>query len=153
MSVRRASNQRPEAPPPVDAPDATAVPKGPGIRSRRPATPAGTPVVGPRSLEEAEDRYVAARDAWVAAMRKANSGRSADLASLAITQEAYELATAEVGRWRSGAVVAIKIEPEAKRHEVETAIGQELAWRRVHEHHEPPPGPVGRFFRRITGRG
>ena len=53
-----------------------------------------------------------ARDAWIAAMRKANSGRSADLAGLAIAQEAYEQAMVEVERWRSGVKVAIPIEPE-----------------------------------------
>lgn len=96
---------------------------------------------------------MAARDAWIAAMRKANSGRSADLASLAITQEAYVLATAEVEKWRSGAMVAIPIEPEAKLHDLETAIGQELAWRRVHEHQEKRPGPLARAIRRLIGRG
>ena len=35
---------------------------------------------GPQSGDEAESRYVAARDAWVAAMHAANSGRPADLA-------------------------------------------------------------------------
>ena len=93
-----------------------------------------------------------ARDAWIAAMRKASSGRSADLASLAITQEAYEEATAEVGRWRSGVKVAIKVEPDAKLHDLETAIGQELAWRRVHRQQEKPPGPLARAIRRLTGR-
>lgn len=96
---------------------------------------------------------MAARDAWIAAMRKANSGRSADLASLAITQEAYELATAEVEGWRSGAKVAIKIEPGAKLHDLQTAIGQELAWRRVHDNHERHPGRFARLIRRVTGRG
>jgi hypothetical protein len=86
-------------------------------------------------------------------MHKANSGRSADLASLAITQEAYEQATVEVQKWRSGAKVAIAVEPETKLHDLETAIGQELAWRRVHEHQDKPPGPLARAIRRLTGRG
>ena len=78
-------------------------------------------------------------------MRKANSGRSADLACLAIAQEAYEQAMVEVEKWRSGVKVAIPIEPEAKLHDLATAIRQELAWRRVHErlvHHDQdkPPG-------------
>jgi hypothetical protein len=46
-----------------------------------------------RSPEEAEARYVAARDAWTAAMRAANSGRPADLATLAVAQDAFEAAT------------------------------------------------------------
>lgn len=155
MSVRRADNQRPDAPPATDPSEAPAAPKAPA-RNRKTTTPAAaaarTPVVGPLSTEEAEERYVATRDAWIAAMRKANSGRSADLASLAIAQEAYELATAEVERWRSGVKVAIKIEPDAKLHHLETAIGQELAWRRVHQHQEKPPGPLARAIRRLTGR-
>jgi len=85
-------------------------------------------------------------------MRKANSGRSADLAGLAITQEAYELAAAEVERWRSGVKVAIKIEPEAKLHDLETAIGQEFAWRRVLEQQDRQPGRLSRAIRRLTGR-
>ncbi len=93
-----------------------------------------------------------ARDAWLVAMRKANSGRSADLASLAIAQEAYEQATAEAERWRSGVKVAIKVKPDSKLHDLETAIGQELAWRRVHERQERPPGPLARAIRRLTRR-
>ena len=96
---------------------------------------------------------MAARDAWLAAMRKANSGRSADLASLALTQGAYEQATAEVESWRSGVKVAIAIKPDAKLHNLEAAIGQELAWRRVHRQKEKRPGPLARALRRLTGRG
>lgn len=151
MSVRRANNSRPDAPPPpIDASEATAAPNAPARNGK--ATTTRTPVVGPRSTEEAEEQYVATRDAWIAAMHKANSGRSADLASLAITQEAYVLAMAEVEKWRSGVKVAISIEPEAKLHDLETAVGQELAWRRVHEHQEKRPGPLARVFRRLTGR-
>lgn len=107
----------------------------------------------PHSLEAAEAQYVAARDAWVAAMRRANSGRPADLASLAIRQEAYEQATAEVERWRVAPRVAIPVEPETKRGGIEIAIGQEMAWKRVHERpSEPEPGPIGRLVRRFRGR-
>lgn len=96
---------------------------------------------------------MAARDAWVAAMRRANSGRPADLASLAIRQEAYEQATAEVERWRAAPRVAIPVEPETKRDGIEIAIGQEMAWKRVHERpSEPEPGPIGRLVRRFRGR-
>ena len=99
-----------------------------------------------------------ARDAWIGAMRKANTGRSADLAGLAIAQEAYEKAMVEVEMWRSGVKVAIPIEPDAKLHDLATATRQEIAWRRVHErlvhdHQEKPPGPLARAFRRFTGRG
>ena len=153
MSVRRADNSRPHAPP-IDASEAAAAPQAPA-RNRITSTPsaaARTPIVGPISIEEAEEHYVTARDAWIAAMHKANSGRSADLASLAITQEAYEEATAEVDRWRSGVKVAIKVEPDAKLHHLETAIGQELAWRRVHQHQKKPRGPLARAIRKLTGR-
>lgn len=97
-----------------------------------------------------------ARDAWIAAMRKANTGRSADLAGLAIAQEGYVQAMAEVERWRSGVMVAFKIEPETKLHDIETAVGQEFAWRRVHERatkHLKQLSPLGRLARRLTGRG
>jgi hypothetical protein len=102
---------------------------------------------------------VVARDAWIAAMRKASSGRPADLAGLAIAQEGYVQATAEVERWRSGVMVAFKIEPDAKLHDIETAVGQELAWRRVHEHATKhlnllsPLGRLRRLARRLRGRG
>ena len=159
MSVHRASDSRPDARPQVDASEADAAPKAPArTRKASPSATPRTPVPAPRSTEEAEERYVVARDAWIAAMRKANSGRSADLASLGITQEAYEQATVEVEKWRSGVKVAITIEPDAKLHDLETAIGQELAWRRVHERRvhddqEKPPGPLARAIRRFTGRG
>jgi len=111
------------------------------------------PDARPRSREEAEARYVTTRDAWTAAMRKANSGRAADLASLAITQEAYEVAAAEVERWRAGQVVAVPIEPETKRAGLEALIGQEMAWRRVHEVKVKQPGALSRLARRLTRRG
>lgn len=107
----------------------------------------------PHSRDAAESQYVAARDEWIAAMRRANSGRPADLASLAIRQEAYEQATIEVERWRSAPRVAIPIEPEPRRSGIEVAIGQEMAWKRVHEKQDAPdPGLVGRLLRRVRGR-
>ncbi|MGH2386152.1 MAG: hypothetical protein ACRDGB_14040, partial [Candidatus Limnocylindria bacterium] len=81
------------------------------------------------------------------------SGRAADLASLAIAQEAYEIATAEVEEWRSGGTAAIAIEPEARRIGLEAAVGQEMAWRRVHEIKPNRPGLIARVFRRLAGRG
>ncbi|MGQ0607742.1 MAG: hypothetical protein ACT4OQ_04665 [Chloroflexota bacterium] len=94
-----------------------------------------------------------ARDAWTEAMRRCKSGRAADLASLAIAQEAYELATAEVGEWRSRGRAAIAIEPEARRTGLEAAIGQEMAWRRVHEIKPAKQGLIARALRRLAGRG
>ena len=96
---------------------------------------------------------MAARDAWTAAMRRANSGRAAHLASLAITQEAYEAAAAEVERWRSGARVAIPVQPEVSHADLEAAVGQELAWRRVLHPPEKALGLFGRLRKRLTGRG
>ncbi|MCV0403826.1 MAG: hypothetical protein K5924_08950 [Chloroflexi bacterium] len=105
----------------------------------------------PRSREEAEARYVATRDDWVAAMRRASSGRPADLASLAIRQEAYELAAAELERWRSSPKRAIPVDPEPKRTGIEVVIGQEMAWKRVHDRNDQPKG--GGLLGRLLGRG
>jgi hypothetical protein len=109
------------------------------------------PAAGPRSLEEAETLYVAARDAWTAAMRTAASGRPADLASLAIAQEAFEAATAERERWLAGGRVAIPVEPtNGTRSSLETAVGQELAWREVLQPRQPE-GFLARMRRRLFG--
>lgn len=104
-------------------------------------------LAAPSSREEVEEQYVAARDAWTKAMRAASSGRPADLASLAIAQEAYETIAAERERWISGARVAIPIEPGPRR-DLEAAVGQEMAWRKVHNH-DKPEGLLARFKRRI----
>jgi hypothetical protein len=107
---------------------------------------------GPRSQDEAEQRYVAARDAWVMAMRAANSGRPADMAALALAQEAYEAAVTERDRWLNGNNVAVAIEVERPAGGLDAVVGQELAWRRIHAAPEEPKGILGRLKRRITGR-
>jgi hypothetical protein len=113
--------------------------RGGGLRAR---------LAAPRSRDEAEARYIAARDAWTAAMRQASSGRSADLAALALTQEAYEAAAAERERWASGEAVPIPIEPsEHHAEDLSKVVGQELAWRDVRRHEEEPRG-LWRLFRR-----
>ena len=105
----------------------------------------------PQTLAEAEDAYVAARDAWLGAMRQAASGKPADLAALAIAQEAYEAATSEVERARSGEPAAIPVEPQPR--SIDAVVGQELAWRRVHDAEtQRRPGLLGRIARRLTGR-
>lgn len=108
------------------------------------------------SLTEATTRYEAARDAWIAAMRAAVSGRPADLASLALVQEEYELATAERDRWQSGERVAIPIETVSARP-IDAIVGQQLAWREIREQeeqrHRRPPGLLGRLFGRGRARG
>jgi hypothetical protein len=111
----------------------------------------------PHSREEAEQRYIAAREAWTAAMRAANSGRSSDLAALAMAQEAYEEALADRARWASSPSVAIPV-GEERPSGLEAVVGQELSWRRVHEHErelerdrEQPKGLRG-LVRRITRR-
>jgi hypothetical protein len=85
-------------------------------------------------------------------MRAAASGRSADLASLAIAQEAYEAASRERDEWTSGRrTAAIPIEPG--RSAIDVVVGQELAWRRVHhEDEEPKRGILGRIGLRLRGR-
>ncbi len=107
-------------------------------------------LVAPHSREEAEELYVVARDAWTKAMRAASSGRPADLASLALTQEVYEAAAVERERWISGGRVAIPVESEAPFRDLEAAVGQEMAWRAV-KHHEEPKGFLGRLKKRIRG--
>jgi hypothetical protein len=102
--------------------------------------------------EDLEARYVAARNAWTLAMRIASSGRPADLASLAIAQEAYEAIADERERWLTSERHAIPVQPESKGHTIEVAVGQELAWRRVLEQKPPPRGFLGRIRRRLGGR-
>lgn len=133
------------------APPAPVVPTSPFSPTQ--SAPAQRPV-GPHSYEEAreeaEERYIAARDLWVTAMHAANSGRPVDLASLALTQETYEAAAAERERWIAGARVAIPIGRDAPRRNLEAAVGQEMAWRKV-RHHEKREGFLRRLKRRITG--
>jgi hypothetical protein len=104
----------------------------------------------PGSLAEAEEHYVTCRDAWTAAMRAASSGRPADMATLAICQEAYEAAALERERWLSGGRVAIPVEPPAnERASIEVVVDQALAWRDVHDHErDKPRGVLGRLFGR-----
>ena len=130
-SKRRLATTRPP-----DADSAPADPQAPAgpLRARHaPPTGMANRLVRPHSREEAEERYVAAREAWTAAMRTANSGRSSDLAALAMAQEAYEEALADRERWASSPTVAIPIGEERPRS-LDAVVGQELSWRRVHEH-------------------
>ena len=109
------------------------------------------PPTAPHTREEAEEQYVAARDAWIAAMKRASSGRAAHLATLAITQEAYEAAAAEVELWRSGVRIPVPVEPE-RTVGIEVVVGQELTWREIHQHEEKRPGLLGRLRNRLNGR-
>jgi hypothetical protein len=104
-------------------------------------------IAAPRSLAEAEEHYVTCRDAWTAAMRAAASGRPADMATLAICQEAYEAASVERDRWLSGQRTAIRVEPEPERAPINVVVEQTMAWREVHEH-EKPRGLLDRLFGR-----
>ena len=101
--------------------------------------------------EDLENRYLAARDAWLKAMHTANSGRSADLAKLAIAQEAYEAVASEREHWIESGRVAIPIRDDGERHDVEIAVDQGLAWRKVLAK-PPTPGIFGRIRRRLGGR-
>ena len=132
-------------------PAAIATPSAPRRRTAKPGLEPAPPA--PRSRAEAEAQYIAARDAWTTAMRGASSGRSADLASLAIAQEAYETAYAEREGWLSGARVAIPIENAEPRRGLEVFLAQDLAWRRVHEAGQKVPGRLERLIRRLTRRG
>ena len=122
-------------------------PAADGARRAPSSTRFHAPPEAPRSREQAEAQYVAARTVWVDAMHKAASGRPADLASLAIAQEAYERAAVERARWEHGPRASIAVEPEPKRV-LDVAIGQELAWRRVKEAEGRRRGLVGRLFGR-----
>lgn len=110
------------------------------------------PSIAAKSPAEAEQRYIAARDAWTAAMRAASSGRPADMAGLAIAQEAFEAASAERELWRSGEMVAIQVDPGARSKHVAAALGNEMAWRNVRREEPPKRGGLGGLVRRLTGR-
>ncbi len=83
-------------------------------------------------------------------MRAAASGRPADMATLAICQEAYEAAAIDRDRWLSGQRIAIPVEPEADRAPIDVVVEQTMAWREVHEH-DKPRGFLGRLFGRRDG--
>ncbi len=105
----------------------------------------------PRSREEAEDRYVAARDAWTAAMRQSRSGKSADLAALAMAQEAYEAALEEKERWANSPRVSIPVAPDPSTG-INAVVRQELSWRRMHEPEPPRRTGLRGLVRRLRGR-
>jgi len=102
------------------------------------------------SPDEAETNYVAARDAWTAAMRASASGRPADLAALAIAQEAYEAAAAERTHWAAIGPVAIPVDTSASRRSLDIVVGQEAEWRRVKDR-DPDGGFIGRVKRLFGG--
>jgi hypothetical protein len=104
----------------------------------------------PHSREEAEARYVAARDEWTAAMKACSSGRPSDMAALAIAQEAYEAALAERERWANSPSVPIPVEADRPRG-IDVVVGQELSWRRVHEHEQARDG-AGKARKGVLGR-
>ena len=131
---------------------AAAAPQGPVVHNTRDTvghSALAQRLDAPHTREEVEEQYVAARDAWTKAMRAANSGRPADLASLALTQETYEAAAAERERWIAGGRIALPIEKAEPRRDIAAAVGQEMAWRAV-KHHEEPKGLLGRLRKRIN---
>jgi len=86
-------------------------------------------------------------------MRAASSGRSADLASLALAQETYEAAAAERERWLAAPPskgTAIGIGQPGATRAVEIVVGQGLEWKRVKEV-EPRAG-LGARLKRLLGR-
>ena len=68
-------------------------------------------------------------------MRVARSGKPADLAALAMAQEAYEAALAEKHRWDASPRSAIPVESDRPRG-IDAIVGQELARRRLHDAEE-----------------
>lgn len=149
MSLRRRTEERGDLARGATESEITVTPRH---MAGRAAGPIARHRQGPQSLEEAEEQYVVARDAWTAAMRRATkTGSPADLASLAFVQESYVAASAEVERWRSAPTVAIPIERTVS--PIEAVVGQELARRRAHElGAQKRPGLLSRIGRRLTGR-
>ena len=90
-------------------------------------------------------------------MKAASSGRSSDLAALAMAQEAYEEALADRERWASSPTVAVPVADE-RPSGLNAVVGQELSWRRVHEQERQQelarqrPGGLRGLVRRITRR-
>ena len=112
------------------------------LRSRRTMTRA-----------DVDAAYEDSRIAWAAAMRAARSGRPADMAALAIAQEAYEQALAEKRRWDENPRVAIAVEPERPRG-IDVVVEQELARRRAKElddQRQQKRGGLGGLVRRLRG--
>jgi hypothetical protein len=122
--------------------------KAPVRQAPTPVTPLRARLARPRSPEEAEERYLACRNEWTAAMRAAGSGKPADLAALAMAQQAYEEALTEHQRWQTGPRVAKPVQPDRPRG-IDAVVGQELSWRRIHEQEQEKPRGLRRFF----GRG
>lgn len=86
-------------------------------------------------------------------MKAANSGRTADLASLAITQEAYEAASVERSRWIQAAPTtrtAIPVNRAGGTSEIDMVVRQELDWKRV-QNEPPPQRGFKRFVKRVLG--
>ena len=128
----------------ADAP----APSAPLRQAPTPGAPLSARLARPRSPEEAEERYFACRNEWTAAMRAATSGKPADLAALAMAQQAYEEALAEHQRWQAGPRTPMPVQPDRPRG-IDAVVGQELSWRRIHEHDQDKPRGLRRFF----GRG
>ncbi len=103
------------------------------------------------SLDEAEAAYIAARDAWTAAMRASSTGRAADLAALAIAQEAYEAAAAERDRWARHQPVAIPIDGSAARRDLDIVVGQEAEWHRLTDRDTGGGGLIAKVKRLLGG--
>lgn len=143
MTDRRLSINEPTA---ADAEQSD--PRAPLRKAAAAGAPLSARLARPRSPEEAEKRYLACRNEWTAAMRAAGSGKPADLAALAIAQQAYEEALSEHERWQAGPRVALPVQPDRPRG-IDAVVGQELSWRRIHEQEQKKP----RGFRRLFGRG
>lgn len=145
------ASRRPDLEPATVTTDEAVVPPAlTRIERKRPA-PAGPQADDPRTADDVERAYVAAREAWTAAMRASSSGRPAEMAALAIAQEAYEAASLErqrVQRLESNPV-AIPIERGPQPRGIDAVIGQEMAWRDLKQ--PPREGLIARLRRRLGG--
>lgn len=112
-------------------------------------------VRAPRTHEDVERDYEAARNAWTAAMGAARSGRPADLAALAVAQEAYESALAEKHRWDASPRATTPVESERPKS-INAVVAQELARRRAQEldeeHRRQKPKGLSGLVNRLRGR-
>ena len=136
--------------------EAQAAPKAPArrrdFRSRRPDARR------PRSALDARrprTQYVAARDAWIAAMRRPTAAAPPTSPAWRSRRRPTRQAMVEVetvafrrARLRSRSSPRRSARPRR-------GVGQELAWRRVHERlvhddQDKPPGPLARALRRFT---
>lgn len=136
-------------------------------RQAEASSPADTPIdaekatvgIQPRGIgvEEAEAAYQAARGAWLDALRGSGAGGNRVLAKLALAQEKYEKAGADLELARAEDALhrqrleALRRSQEEIRRRAQAIAGQSAAWDRVHEE-RPAARGLGGLVRRLLGR-